>query len=63
MYVTDKNLIFHLKEVNEHIREVAKDLGGDIRYLHQEIHELREKLDLTEQNLEEIVNNMRDENG
>jgi hypothetical protein len=63
MYVTDKNLIFHLKEVNEHIREVAKDLGGDIRYLNQEIHELREKTDLIEQNLEEYINNMRDENG
>ena len=64
MYVTDKNLNFHLKEMMQQIREVAKDL--DIRYLNQEIHEINEKAEMMEKNLEELVEivaELRGENG
>ena len=37
MYVDEKQLKFEMKEVHSQIHELANDLGGDIRYLHQEI--------------------------
>ena len=39
----------------QQIRGVAKDLWGDIRYLNQEIHEINEKAEMMEKNLEELV--------
>ena len=42
MYVDEKQLKFEMKEVHSQIHELANDLGGDVRYLHQEISELRE---------------------
>ena len=38
MYVDEKQLKFEMKEVHSQIHELANDLGGDIRYLHQEIY-------------------------
>jgi DNA relaxase NicK len=63
MYATEKYVRFELKEIHQQVRELANDLGGDIRYLQQEIHDLSERLQLMETNLEEIVNELREQNG
>ena len=54
MYVDDKQLKFEIKEVHSSINELANDLGGDIRYLHQEISELRETIDLLQQDIRQL---------
>jgi len=54
MYVDEKQLKFEMKEIHATIHELANDLGGDIRYLHQEITELRETLDTLQQELKMI---------
>ena len=54
MYVTEKELKFHLREMNANFKDLASDLGGDIRYLHQEIHELREYISMMETELQTI---------
>tara|TARA_Y100001938_G_C8086300_1_gene432272 strand:+ start:1239 stop:1424 length:186 start_codon:yes stop_codon:yes gene_type:complete len=54
MYVDDKQLKFEIKEVHSSIHELANDLGGDIRYLHQEISELRETIDLLQQDIRQL---------
>ena len=51
MYVDEKQLKFEMKEMHSKIHELANDLGGDIRYLHQEISELRETIDLLQQDI------------
>ena len=51
MYVDEKQLEFEMKEVHSQIHELANDLGGDIRYLHQEISELREAVEMMQQEL------------
>jgi polyhydroxyalkanoate synthesis regulator phasin len=48
MYVDEKQLKF---EMHSQIHELANDLGGDIRYLHQEISELREAVEMLQQEL------------
>ena len=63
MYATEKYVRFELKEIHQQVRELANDLGGDIRYLQQEIHDLSERLQLMETNLEEIANELRERNG
>ena len=50
MYATEKYVRFELKETHASIRELANDLGGDIRFLSQQIHDLNEKLQLLENN-------------
>ena len=52
--VDDKQLKFEIKEVHSSIHELANDLGGDIRYLHQEISELRETIDLLQQDIRQL---------
>jgi hypothetical protein len=52
MYVTDKELKFQLREQQSSLHELATDLGGDIRYLHGEISELRDTVKLLQ---EEII--------
>lgn len=54
MYVDDKQLKFEMKEVQATIHELANDLGGDIRYLHQEISELRETIDILQQEVRSL---------
>ena len=54
MYVDDKQLKFEIKEVHSSIHELANDLGGDIRFLHQEISELRETIDMLQQDLRQL---------
>lgn len=51
MYIDEKTLRFEIKEVHSQIHELATDLGGDIRYLHQEISELREMIDAMSEQL------------
>ena len=63
MYATEKFVRFELKEIHQQVRELANDLGGDIRYLQQEIHDLGERIQLMEHNLEEIANDLRERNG
>ena len=54
MYVDDKQLKFEIKEVHSSIHELANDLGGDIRFLHQEISELRETIDILQQDIRQL---------
>jgi len=54
MYVDDKQLKFEIKEVHSSIHELANDLGGDIRFLHQEISELRETIEMLQQDIRRI---------
>lgn len=54
MYVDDKQLKFEIKEVHSSIHELANDLGGDIRYLHQEISELRETIEILQQDIKQL---------
>ena len=54
MYVDDKQLKFEIKEVHSSIHELANDLGGDIRYLHQEISELRETIEILRQEIKQL---------
>ena len=63
MYATEKYVRFELKEIHQQVRELANDLGGDIRYLQQEIHDLGERIQLMEHNLVEIANDLRERNG
>ena len=63
MYATEKYVRFELKEIHQQVRELANDLGGDIRYLQQEIHDLSERIQFMETNLEEIANELRERNG
>jgi cell division protein FtsB len=50
MYLTEKDLKFEIRQVNATINELATDQAGDIRYLHQEVIELKEQIQmLTEQ--------------
>jgi len=54
MYIDDKQLKFEIKEVHSSIHELANDLGGDIRFLHQEISELRETVEMLQQDIRQI---------
>ena len=62
MYATEKYVRFEIKELNAQIHELANDLGGDIRFLSQQIHDITERLQLLETNFEEIVNEVRNQN-
>jgi uncharacterized membrane protein len=44
MYATEKYVRMEVKDVHGKIQELANDLGGDIRFLHQELTELRNEL-------------------
>ena len=54
MYVDDKQLKFEIKEVHSSIHELANDLGGDIRYLHQEISDLSETIQILKQDIRQL---------
>lgn len=57
MYVTEKYLKMEIKELREQLNSLASDLGGDIRFLHQEIVQLQEEL----QALRDVVTFIRNE--
>ena len=54
MYIDEKQLKFEMKEVHSQIHELANDLGGDIRYLHQEISELRETIEILQKDIRSL---------
>jgi regulator of replication initiation timing len=54
MYVTEKTLKMEMREMQSTINEVANDLGGDIRYLHQEITDLRNELSMLRIDVDEL---------
>ena len=54
MYVTEKTLKMEMREMQSTINEVANDLGGDIRYLHQEITDLRNELTMLRSDVDEL---------
>lgn len=41
MYASEKYVRMEAKELRESINELANDLGGDIKYLHNEFTELQ----------------------
>tara|TARA_B100000780_G_C20794858_1_gene315644 strand:- start:322 stop:507 length:186 start_codon:yes stop_codon:yes gene_type:complete len=49
MYLTEKDLKLEIRQVNATINELASDQAGDIRFLHQELVELREQVDTQNQ--------------
>jgi|TARA_Y100000389_G_scaffold191583_1_gene217980 hypothetical protein len=54
MYVNEKTLKMEMREMQSTINEVANDLGGDIRYLHQEITDLRNELTMLRSDVDEL---------
>jgi hypothetical protein len=54
MYATEKYVRMEVKDVHSQIHELANDLGGDIRFLHQEISEQRELIQLLQTELSEM---------
>jgi hypothetical protein len=54
MYATEKYVRMEVKDVHSQIHELANDLGGDIRFLHQEISEQRELIHLLQAELSEM---------
>ena len=46
--------------MNANFKDLASDLGGDIRYLHQEIHELREYISMMETELHALRERLND---
>jgi hypothetical protein len=54
MYATEKYVRMEAKEMQNMIREVANDLGGDINYLHSEITDLRNLVKQLVAEIEEI---------
>ena len=58
MYATETYVRQEAKEVHAKVKDMATELTGDIRYLHQEIQQLSERLSL----LEEQLRLVREEN-
>jgi hypothetical protein len=54
MYATEKYVRMEVKDVHGQIHELANDLGGDIRFLHQELTEQRNLIEQLAQDLEEM---------
>jgi len=54
MYATEKYVRMEVKDVHTQVQELANDLGGDIRFLHQEITEQRNLIEQLVQDLEEM---------
>jgi hypothetical protein len=54
MYATEKYVRMEVKDVHSQIQELANDLGGDIRFLHQEITEQRNLIEQLIQDLKEM---------
>ena len=54
MYATEKYVRMEVKDVHTQVQELANDLGGDIRFLHQEITEQRNLIEQLIQDLKEM---------
>lgn len=55
MYVTHQELRTHAKEMRGEINQAAKELGGDIRYLHDKINELQQLLETQAETIRQIT--------
>ena len=44
MYATETYVRHEIRELHSMIKDLANDLGGDMRYLNQEIQQLSERL-------------------
>lgn len=54
MYATEKYVRQEAKELHAQVREVATDLGGDLRYLASELQEMRARIEILEANIKEL---------
>lgn len=54
MYATETYIRHEVRELHSMIKDMANDLGGDIRYLNQEIINLSERLSRLETQLESL---------
>ena len=61
MYATENYVRHEIRELQSIIKDLATDLGGDIRYLHQEIQQLSERLSMLEQQISMVREENRDE--
>tara|TARA_Y100000996_G_C22186189_1_gene504983 strand:- start:217 stop:405 length:189 start_codon:yes stop_codon:yes gene_type:complete len=61
MYATENYVRHEIREMQAMIKDLATDLGGDIRYLHQEIQQLSERLSMLEQQISMVREENRDE--
>ena len=61
MYATENYVRHEKRELQAMIKDLATDLGGDIRYLHQEIQQLSERLSMLEQQISMVREENRDE--
>lgn len=60
MYATEKYVKMEAKELRESLNQLASDLGGDVRYLDEQLAELRSMIYTLQQQLENVINK-RDE--
>ena len=58
MYATETYIRHEVRELHSMIKDMANDLGGDIRYLNQEIINLSERLSRLENQLESLRQNI-----
>jgi hypothetical protein len=56
MYATEKYVKMEAKELRESINQLAADLGGDVRYLDEQLAELRSMIYAVQQQLENVIN-------
>ena len=63
MSASEKYVREEVKEVHASLRELANDLGGDIRYLSQELHDISEKLQLLESQIDEVRKELHQNHG
>ena len=61
MYATENYVRHEIRELQAMIKDLATDLGGDIRYLHQEIQQLSERLSMLEHQISMVRVENRDE--
>ena len=54
MYATETYVRHEVRELHSMIKDMANDLGGDIRYLNQEIINLSERLTMLESQIENL---------
>ena len=63
MYATEKYVRSEVKEVHASLRELANDIGGDIRFLSKEIHDLSERIQALETQIESLKGEIGEYNG
>lgn len=56
MYASEKYVKMEVKELRQSLNDIANDLGGDIRYLHQELIDINNKLNAIQEQLSALGN-------